>query len=79
MTELSRDNLRDFLDFHLGIDLSWERVSDCVGVAFCIYLTVYFNLPCAVCFWRCFMITVRLHLPTLRPRSQRIYLHRFNR
>ena len=28
MTELSRDNLRDFLDFNIGIDLKWERVSN---------------------------------------------------
>ncbi len=26
MTELSRDNLRDFIDFNLGINLKWDRV-----------------------------------------------------
>jgi hypothetical protein len=30
ITEISRDNLRDFLDSHIGIDLSWAKV--CVDV-----------------------------------------------
>ncbi len=29
MTELSRDNLRDFIEFNVGINLKWDRVSAC--------------------------------------------------
>jgi hypothetical protein len=27
VTEISRDNLRDFLESHIGIDLAWDKVS----------------------------------------------------
>lgn len=26
VTEISRDNLRDFLDSHIGLDLKWDKV-----------------------------------------------------
>ena len=35
ITEISRDNMRDFLDSHLGIDLKWDKVRTILrGVGF---------------------------------------------
>lgn len=40
MAELSRDNLRDFIDFNLGINLKWDRVSDEVFLVVCCLVVI---------------------------------------